>query len=88
MSNNTWAELFPDGRTIFYEGDDPEAFRKLVKTEFGFDPSEHPGDLTGLYNRLDAPRESTWDEQHGWSFHCPAEHLNAIYSNSRFPMGS
>jgi hypothetical protein len=36
----TWKELFPDGRFIFYEGDDPDAFAKEIKARFGFDPSE------------------------------------------------
>jgi hypothetical protein len=31
------------------------------------------------------------EEGNGWvsySFHCPAEHLDAIYGNPNFPMGS
>ena len=27
----TWAEMFPDGRQIFYEGDKPKAFAKEIK---------------------------------------------------------
>ena len=36
----TWRDLFPDGRVIFYEGDDPEGFRAQIRTEFGFDPGD------------------------------------------------
>ena len=86
MSEQTLAELHPNGRTIFYEGDDPEGFRAVIRAEFGFDPAEHPGHEfhTGLPGCA-----RTWDEEHGWSFHCPAEHLDAIYGDDyRFPMGS
>jgi hypothetical protein len=34
----TWKELFPDGRFIYYECDDPEGFIKEIKKKFGFDP--------------------------------------------------
>jgi hypothetical protein len=37
----SWAELFPEGRQIYYEGDDPQAFADEIKTKFGFDPSEN-----------------------------------------------
>jgi hypothetical protein len=61
-----WSELCPEGRFIFYEGDDPKGFRREIKAEFGFDPGPKP------------------DE----GFHCPPEHLDAIYGTGRFPMGS
>jgi hypothetical protein len=84
----SWAGRFPDGRTVFYEGGDPDGFVKTIAAEFGFDPSRVPGDLTGRYDRLDDPREPTWDDEHGWAFHCPAEHLDAIYGSGRFLVGS
>jgi hypothetical protein len=30
----------------------------------------------------------TFDKAHGWQFHCPAEHLDAIYAFGRWPVGS
>ncbi len=36
-----WNELFPDGRHIWYEGDDPEGFTAWARGATGFDPSEH-----------------------------------------------
>lgn len=36
----TWAEIFPGGRCIVYEGDDPGRFVREIKEEFGFDPSQ------------------------------------------------
>jgi hypothetical protein len=57
-----WREMFPDGRDIFYEGDDPEGFAATIRSEFGFDPAgptwdnEHgwrfrcpPGHLDAIY---------------------------------------
>ena len=64
-----WSEMFPDGRHIYYEGDDPKGFVEQIKAEFGFDPS----------------KDEHWGN--GCCFHCPPEHLDAIYSG-RFPMGS
>jgi hypothetical protein len=34
----------PDGRFIFYEGDDSRGFRRQIKAEFGFDPGPQPED--------------------------------------------
>lgn len=68
----TWSQMFPDGRTIFYEGPDPEGFRQQVIAEFGFDPATN----------------STWNAERGWQFHCPPEHLDAIYGSNRWQMGS
>src|SRR5262249_31726874 len=78
----TWKVFFPNGRVIFYEGDDPEAFRKEIIGRFGFDPataSSPPGfDLFGW--------EPAYTAERGYSFHCPAEHLDSI--TDRYPMGS
>lgn len=72
----SWAKLFPEGRTIYYEGNDPKGFIKEIKAKFGFDPSKD---------------NSHWGEKHdGWisySFHCPVEHLDEIYGG-QYPMGS
>jgi hypothetical protein len=93
---STWAELFPQGRTIFYEGDDPEGFRRQIKDEFAFDVA----DLPGRHIVTGEPMAGTWgkwipcddsnpeDGFRSYSFHCPAKHLDAIYGSDRFPMGS
>jgi hypothetical protein len=67
-----WADLFPDGRAIYYEGDDPEGFVREIVEKFNFDPS----DLNPL-----------WTEEHGYRFHCPARLLDDIYCD-KYPMGS
>jgi hypothetical protein len=74
MSTNTITqrELFPSGRQIYYEGDNPEGFALEIKERFGFDPRISSG----------------WDEEHGYSFVCPAEFLDAIYGSELYPMGS
>jgi hypothetical protein len=38
----SWRELFPAGRTIFYEGDEPCKFANYIRSEFCFDPSADP----------------------------------------------
>lgn len=80
VQGNIWSRLFPEGRHIFFEGDDPAAFVSQIEAEFGFSPARDP----------------RWGEQiddedpiiTSYSFHCPAEHLDAIYGTDRFPMGS
>jgi hypothetical protein len=76
---STWRSMFPDGRHIFYEGDDPAGFARQVQAEFNFDPAV----------------DSSWGRRIGgdggfdsYSFHCPPELLDPIYGDSRFPMGS
>lgn len=75
----TWAELFPNGRDIFYEGDDPDGFAEEIAVKYGFDP------------RTD---RRWWDVIDGeepfvaYQFHCPAHLLDAIYGNSAYPLGS
>jgi hypothetical protein len=81
-----WAELFPEGRVVCYEGDDPVGFAAEIHDRFGFDPSADPA----------------WDSPYtvgdpGWGrdpfgrtnwFHCPAELLDDIYGTGDYPMGS
>jgi hypothetical protein len=75
LVTGAWSALFPEGREIFYEGDNPEEFAATIKAELDFDPSK------------DNPR---WGEvvHVSYAFHCPPEHLDAIYGGDRFPMGS
>ena len=94
----TWRELFPLGRTLFYEGDDPTGFANEITAEFGFDPRECPGvyeqpgcefgDYAALAAMPGIAKRSTWYDVNGWQFHCPPEHLDAIYGSGRWPLGS
>lgn len=89
----SWRELFPDGRYIYYEGDDPEGFIEEVKTRFGFDPTANclPNPICRGWFKDDAPVVD-WKEEYAESksfgFHCPPEHLDAIYGGDKYPMGS
>jgi hypothetical protein len=75
----TWSELFPNGRDIFYEGNDPEGFVTEIKAKFGFDPSKSkPQGVWASFG---------WNKADGYCFFCPPEHLNAIYGGE-YPMGS
>lgn len=69
----TWSELFPEGRHIFYEGDDPKAFAKEMQEKFGFDPSKDNDD---------------WTEERGYCFLCSADCLDEVYGNDRYRLGS
>jgi hypothetical protein len=65
------SEMFPNGRDIWFEGDDPAGYRAWARARTGFDPGEH------------------WTEDpSGYRFHCPAEHLNVLYGDSPWPVGS
>jgi hypothetical protein len=66
-------ELWPEGRHIFYEGDDPDGFAAEIKKEFGFDPRES---------------NDGWCEARGFEFFCPPEHLDAIDRSGRWLLGT
>jgi hypothetical protein len=114
----TWSAHYPDGRFIYYEGEDPDGFVEQIKAEFGFDPSASEGWGTWIEGTPSTPEgeriQAKYDAaiargvvrivpevlsghefalmpfegffSHG--FFCPPEHLDAIYGNDRFPMGS
>lgn len=77
-----WAEdYWPNGRHIYYEGIEPEAFAATIKDEFA----------------LNVTSDQAWgqviDDSEGGSFvsygfDCPAELLGDIYYSNRWPIGS
>lgn len=69
---SNWRGLFPNGRMLFYEGNTPEAFVEEMKSKFGFDPSVDP--------------KGSWTRSR--MFFCPPEHLDAVYGNATYPLGS
>jgi hypothetical protein len=79
----TWSDLYPDGRHIYYEGRASEGFAKQIQDEFGFNPALDPH--WGLQMPEDDPEIGPYLS---YSFHCPAELLDVIYGDSRFPMGT
>jgi hypothetical protein len=72
-SEMKWSELYPEGRDIFYEGDNPKEFVEEMKARYGFDPSRD---------------NSYWNEKCGYSFHCPASVVDEIYEGRLYPLGS
>ncbi|MGD0809592.1 MAG: hypothetical protein ABSA91_07775 [Acidimicrobiales bacterium] len=68
----TWSQLHPEGRHIYYEGTDPDGFAEQIKAEFDFDPRNDP----------------QWGVHDSFGFHCPGEHLDAIYGGGfdRYPV--
>jgi hypothetical protein len=71
-AETTWAELFPEGRFIFYEGDDPTGFADEIWERFNFAVDQSP----------------KWKGGGDPGFHCPAQLLDEIYGSGRYPMGS
>lgn len=78
----SWKELRPEGRDIFYEGDNPQEFVEEIKAEFGFDPSADEG--WGVH----IPGDDSYPSFYSYGFHCPPGILDAVYSSDRWPMGS
>ncbi|MFG1883777.1 hypothetical protein [Micromonospora sp. NPDC049102] len=77
---SAWRNLYPQGRHIFYEGDDPAGFAEEVRAEFGFDPTADPHWGTRI-----GSEDNGFDS---YSFYCPGDLLDSIYGVGRFPMGS
>lgn len=82
VADTTWLSLYPEGRHIFYEGDGPAGFARQILAEFGFSVDDNPGWGEQFAEDDDGPSFTSY------SFHCPPEHLDAIYGGDRFPMGS
>jgi hypothetical protein len=77
-----WAEdYWPNGRHIYYEGGEPEAFAATIKDEFGLDVT------------IDRAWGQVIDDSEGGSFvsygfDCPAGLLGDIYYSNRWSIGS
>ena len=87
-SKTPWADLFPNGRIIYYEGNNPRGFVKEIKAEFGFDPSKDrlwKGGPVSLVDNKGRVRLTMHAEK---AFHCPARLLDKIYGTAKYPMGS
>lgn len=76
-----WSELFPEGRWLYYEGDDPEGFANEMVSEFGFDPSECDGWAQTILN--DEPEMCSMS----YGFYCPASCIDQVYGGT-YPLGS
>lgn len=78
----TYSEYWPEGRELYYEGDDPNGFAATIRAEFGFDPVTDPD--WGVWVEEDNPDGG----YRYYPFHCPSEHLEAVFCSGRFPIGS
>lgn len=76
----TWASMYPEGRDIAYEGDDPAEFASQIQAEFGFNPA--------LDSRWGVQLDGEASSYDSYWFYCPPEHLDAIYGSDRFLVGS
>ena len=76
----TWAELFPNGRDIFYEGNEPDEFAAEIAAKYGFDPRTD--------RRWWEVVEDGEEPFVSYRFRCPARLLDEIYGNDAYPLGS
>ena len=77
-----WAEEYwPDGRDIYYEGDEPGTFAATIKDEFGLD-------VTCDHAWGEVIDDDEGDSFVSYRFHCPVELLGDIYYSDRWPIGS
>jgi hypothetical protein len=81
-NTGAWSLMFPEGRHIFYEGDDPEGFRAEIQEKFGFDPAN-----SSSWGVLISDGPDDEDAFTSYGFDCPAEHLDAIDSD-QYPIGT
>jgi hypothetical protein len=82
LASLTWGKLYPEGRDLYYEGDHPDTFAAAIRDEFGFDPSADPRWRKRAEGHAGRPGDILY------GFHCPAEHVDAIYGahgSHRFP---
>jgi hypothetical protein len=74
----TWDDLCPQGRVVFYEGDDPDRFAAEMAA-------------LGIDVRADLP--APWRPEYAWypdgyAFHLPAGRVEEIYGSDRWELGS
>lgn len=96
--NTPYKDMFPDGRYIYYEGDDPLECVRLMKELFNFDPSLDNSQW-GVHYPVEycCTDPGEWCEQCPgkceaftvYGFDCPADMLEAVYIDHVCgPMGS
>jgi hypothetical protein len=76
-----WSELFPNGRTLFYEGKDPKGFRDEMLQKYKFDTKAPCPSIFG-----DVAKR--WNKRDGYRFHCPAHCIDEVYGSGKYPLGS
>ena len=82
MKKPTWSEMMPDGRLVFYEGNDPKGFAAEMKSKFGLDVRAKNQPTNGLWGK------PSFTKKGGYSFHCPGHLMDEIYGNAKYPLGS
>ena len=80
----TW----PDGRVVYYEGDDPEGFAAAMLSEYGIDVR-----VATPYCWCEQGHPQSWGEGTcrplgGRAFFIPAGLVGAIYGSDRWQLGS
>jgi hypothetical protein len=89
LTDETW-DPFPEGRTVFYEGDDPAGFVAEMLS-LGIDVYATPPDLgTGpTWSYFDKPELwPGYDEENGWRFFVPAGRVDEICGSDKWSIGT
>ncbi len=83
------------GRTLVYEGDDPEGFRQEMIRRHDFDPAASPGEdppavTEGVLTPHGPGSTPTWNAENFWAFWAPETIFYKIYNNpdEPWPLGS
>ena len=79
----SYAEIYPSGRRLYYEGKHPEAFVTLMKTLHNFDPSADNPDWG-----YEIPAGDDHPAFTSYPFHCPADKLDGIWDCPGHPIGT
>jgi hypothetical protein len=77
-----WSEIYPEGRELFYEGDDPAGFAAEINLNYDLDPAASPN--WGVH----IPASDGLNAFTSYAFHCPAKYLDTLYGTGRYPLGS
>lgn len=79
-----WSEMYPSGRWVVYEGDDPAGFRAEMIEKFKFDPAMVPDSRT----ETGFAGNDLWNEDGSWQFICPGRCMDDVYGGGDYPLGS
>jgi hypothetical protein len=68
-----WSEMYPHGRYVYYEGEDPKSFVKEMIEKYNFDPSKF---------------NEHWNIHRGFCFLLPGYCIDEVYDRTKYPLGS
>ena len=96
LQTSSWVDdLYPDGRLLWYEGDDPDGFAAEMMTRFGLDVTAPIPDFMRDEFHHNFPWGTVLADEDGseplsfYEFYCPPELLDNIYGDDvPWPIGT